>query len=821
MRAISERRRYVDHSTRKRRGEDWFRRDHAFSQAVLDSLPAKVVVLNREGVIVAVNQAWQQFAEENRAAPPTSIGVNYLEVARAPGGPFSAEASAAYRGIRAVLEGSVPHFSLEYPCHSPSKQRWFQMDVKLVRESEPPLAVVMHHEITAHKLAEEALRASDHRFRALVENGWDGISLLSANGEILFNTPAGTRMTGFLVGENCGKCYTEFVHPDDLNAVRAWFQAVVSGEDTHEAVAFRYRHKNGTWRWLEATAANLLADPTVQAIVVNYRDITETRNLMETLRGRLRQQQAVAELGLFAFKTDDLDALLHKSVETVGIVLDNEYCKVLELQPDGDSLLLRAGIGWHEGVVGHAIVPSGPGSQAGYTLLSDQPVIVADLRTETRFTGPQLLFDHGIVSGVSVVIPGAERPFGVLGTHTRQRRDFSQDDVNFLQSVANMLASFVERRRIETQYRQLVESIEDYAIVTLDPRGAVKTWNRGAERMTGFQAADVIGQSIAFFYPPEEVASGRPAQDLADALKKGKTEHEGWRLRHDGSRLLANCITIPLKDRAGKTYGFSSVVRDITATRREEESLRSVVNHSVDAIFTIDERGIIQSCGGAVQSIFGYSCSEVIGKSVNMLMPEPVRSQHDNYLMNYLRTGISKIIGTVREVVGVRKDSSLVPLELAVTEFRLDGRRFFTGILRDVSQRKKVEDELRRQTRAAQLSADRMSAIHETFVILASATSLKEATSRILESLCINLGWQVGEFWQVDKNSNRLRCTDIWSRSVVAEFEELSRHTTFAPVKKGASGLPGAERPRSIDIGTATPRQHRAEDLGRWFQSLA
>ncbi|MBI1831293.1 MAG: PAS domain S-box protein, partial [Planctomycetes bacterium] len=392
----------------------------------------------------------------------------------------------------------------------------------------------------------------------------------------------------------------------------------------------------------------------------------EQDSIETELHNRLRQQEAVAELGLFALKSTALDELLNKAVRTISGILDTELCKVLEFQADGKALVLRAGVGWDAGLVGQATVGADRDSQAGYTVLVNAPVIVADLNTETRFTGPALLTNHGVVSGLSVVIHGDQHPFGVLGTHTRQRRVFSKDDASFVQSVANVLAGFIQRRRVETQYRQLVESVEDFALLTLDRSGRVITWNRGAERLSGFTAAEMIGQSITSLYDPEEAASGKPAQDLAEAAASGKIEHEGWRRRCDGSRFLASCLTVALKDETGKLCGYSRIVRDVTAQRREEESLRSIVGHSVDAIFTINEQGIIQSSGGAVQKIFDHCCCDLVGQNISILMPSPQQGEHDSYLRNYLRTGVAKIIGSVREVTAARKDGPAIPLDLVV-----------------------------------------------------------------------------------------------------------------------------------------------------------
>src|ERR671922_3084920 len=126
-----------------------------------------------------------------------------------------------------------------------------------------------------------------------------------------------------------------------------------------------------------------------------------------------------------------------------------------------------------------------------------------------------------------------------------------------------------------------------------------------------------------------------------------------------------------------------------------EERMRSVVNHVVDGIISIDEHGTVTTFNPAAERIFGYSAAEVIGRNVRLLMPEPYHGEHDGYIANYLRTGQAKIIGIGREVAGKRKDGSVFPMELAISEFRIGDDPYFTGIVRDITERKRAEQELR------------------------------------------------------------------------------------------------------------------------------
>lgn len=157
----------------------------------------------------------------------------------------------------------------------------------------------------------------------------------------------------------------------------------------------------------------------------------------------------ISSLGRRALAGEGLDVLVDEAVKAVAAGLDNEYAVVFELLPGGQEMFLRAGVGLREGLVGSFRTGAGVDSQAGYTLVADEPVVVEDLATEPRFTKPPLMVEHGVVSGVSVVIHGYDGPWGVLGTHTTRQRSFSGEDVNFVQAVANVLGAAVERRRHE------------------------------------------------------------------------------------------------------------------------------------------------------------------------------------------------------------------------------------------------------------------------------------------------------------------------------------------------------------------------------------
>ncbi|HSJ15379.1 MAG TPA: PAS domain S-box protein [Longimicrobiales bacterium] len=288
------------------------------------------------------------------------------------------------------------------------------------------------------------------------------------------------------------------------------------------------------------------------------------------------------------------------------------------------------------------------------------------------------------------------------------------------QSERNLpVRSFESRFSVEGQLALLVSSVQDYGIFMLDPQGHITSWNPGAARMKGYTEREALGRHFSMFFPREAIAAGWPNHELQLAAREGRFEDEGWRLRKDGSRFWASVVITALRDGDGRLIGFGKVTRDLTSRRAAEEELRgaasrlqAIVETAVDGIITIDDQGTIETVNPATERLFGYTADEMIGRNVSMLMPQPYRAEHDSYLHRYRRTGERRIIGIGREVSGRRKDGSEFPLELAVSETMLPDRRFFTGMIRDISERHRGEEALRRsEARLAGIIASAMDAI--------------------------------------------------------------------------------------------------------------
>ena len=252
--------------------------------------------------------------------------------------------------------------------------------------------------------------------------------------------------------------------------------------------------------------------------------------------------------------------------------------------------------------------------------------------------------------------------------------------------------------------RVTLTSIGDAVIVT-DAKGVVTFLNPVAGALTGWHQ-DAVGKPLAAVFQIIDEATRQPSESpMTKVIREGAIvglANHTLLIARDGREIAIDDSGAPIRSYHGKIDGVVLVFRDISERKRAEEGLRaagdrfrSVVNHVIHGVISIDENGMIESVNPAAERLFGYEAAEIVGQNIKRLMPEPYHSEHDGYLANYLQTGHAKIIGIGREVVGLRKDGTTFPMELAVSAFPFGKRRLFTGIVQDITARKQMEDELR------------------------------------------------------------------------------------------------------------------------------
>jgi PAS domain S-box-containing protein len=444
----------------RRHSEEPLRESEPFARSALDSLSAHIAILDESGTIVFVNETWREFAESNGAVGNVAEGANYLQVCESAVGEQSADAADFAEGIRSVLSDRREEFALEYPCHSPTEQRWFVGRVTRFPANDPPRVVVAHENVTERKQAEEALRLrdraiaassngivitdpnqpddpiiyvnpafermtgysaqetlgrncrflqgtereqpaleelrtalrdghqckvilrnykkdgilfwnelsispvrdtegklvnfigvqedvtrrkraeeelrqSEERFRSLVQYASDIITILGPEGTVRYQSPSIERILGYGPEELIGTNVFDHLHLEDAEQTQSVFAEALKNQGVSPPVEFRFRHADGSWRFLEAVGNNLLADPSVSGMVVNSRDVTE-RKQAEGERAQLLLREQAARTQAEATQ-QRLKAILDNLTE--GVLVADAQGHVVFANPAAGTML--------------------------------------------------------------------------------------------------------------------------------------------------------------------------------------------------------------------------------------------------------------------------------------------------------------------------------------------------------------------------------------------------------------------------------------------------------------------------------------------------
>jgi PAS domain S-box-containing protein len=259
----------------------------------------------------------------------------------------------------------------------------------------------------------------------------------------------------------------------------------------------------------------------------------------------------------------------------------------------------------------------------------------------------------------------------------------------------------VKRLWAEESFQLMVESVTDCAIIMLDEEGRVKSWNVGAQRIQGFEALEIIGQPVSRFFTQEDIDAHGPERALREAAGAGRFEDEGWRVRKDGTRFWANVVVTAIRDNEGNPRGYAKLARDMTerkaaddAVKESEAQFRSIADAVPDAIYMFNEFGVIEFFSATATRLFGYSETEIMGRNVRILIPQPFRDLHDTFLTHLRETGEQRTASSGRVARGLRKDGTEFPMEWTLVEALRGKRRLYTGFVRDITERQRVEEEL-------------------------------------------------------------------------------------------------------------------------------
>src|SRR5437870_2364333 len=435
---------------------------------------------------------------------------------------------------------------------------------------------------------------TDEQFRLLVQSVTDyAIFLLDSGGRVISWNDGAERIKGYSAGEIVGRSIALFYPPEDRDAGKPeQGLRCAEREGRFRTEGWRVR-KDGSRFWADVAITALRdARGGLRGFAKVTRDMTarhRERENEQRVAAMLERSRGLAEISLLALGETGLQPVLERTVALTRDLLQTEFVRVLELLPAGDAFKLVAGTGWKPGMVGSATGPLRANSILRYTFSSgalvpdaaNQPrraAVIEDLASEDRFPRSGMLHEHGIVSGMSVMIPGRRTPYGVLGAHSAARRRFVPGDAEFLQAIANVVSAAVQRQRAHEQVQASEARLVAFAdhspavMFLKDREGRYRLVNEPFLQRFGLRRDQVIGRTDLELFPRDQAL--RFAANDAEVLSRGVPLQFEESARYIEGERINVVAKFPLPDASGAVIGVGGIATDITERKRTEQALR-------------------------------------------------------------------------------------------------------------------------------------------------------------------------------------------------------------------------------------------------------
>ncbi|MCA1567727.1 MAG: PAS domain S-box protein [Acidobacteria bacterium] len=700
--------------------------EDALHRAICDSLSTQIAVLDNRGRIIAVNEAWTRFADENGGAP---VGTSYFDAYGRASGADAAEAQAALAGIRAVLDGSTTRFALEYPCRSPGEERWFLMSVEPLR-NRPACVVVSHLNITESRRAEQELKQSENKYRLLMEHASDGIHTYDLDGNFIDVNSKLCEMLDYTREEMLRLNVRDFVLAEDLAVAPIRFEELRAGKSL--ITERRLRRRDGTFLPVEISG-RMTETGMLQAII---RDISARKHAEEAL-----------------LESNEFNKQIIASAREGIIVYDRELRYVVWNPYMEEVTGLRA-----EKVLGRSPFDLFPFLRAQEV----EPLL-------RRALGGEVVS----LPDIAYSIPHTDKT-GWTSSRYSPLRDAKGAIIGLLvvvHDITERKRAEDELRESEERFRQLAENIKEvFWLSDMSDKGLIYV-SGGYERVWGRPCENLYDAPDSWLEAVHPDDRERVREAVLNKQPVGTYDEEYCITRPDGALRWIHDRAFPIADESGQVYRIAGIAADITERKLGEAALRASEERFFKA-FNVSpvpmsinrlEDGSYLYVNDSFLKVTKYTREEIIGHSTLEL------NLWDDPREGLRLVGVLEDAGRISEaVVNFRMKSGDVRTGLFSAEIiEVGGERCILSLTSDITEHKRSERRL-----TAQFAITR---------VLAEAATLNEATERILRAICESLGLKLGALWFVDQESDVLRCVEIWcdDNLQATEFEHVSRTAAF------------------------------------------
>lgn len=532
----------------RKKAENQLRNSQILLQSTLDTLSAHIAILDRDGTILGVNQAWKRYARENGFQDDNfCVGSNYLDTCDGASGAESEEAGSVAEGIRQVIQGQRDRYTVEYPCHSPTEKRWFV--IRVANNPEFPLApvVIAHEDSTEQHLAQERLRQANQFMGRVIEAIPDGIGVIDARGRIRFINRNLSRITGAHPSEIFEKRFASFVSRRSRKNLKESIRSLYRQEEEVAELETSLRRKDGCFVPVRLSLVRVAEDNTIVTIV---EDLTERKALAEVLRRRDEEWLATVDAIPDFILLEDTNGTLRRCNNAVSEFLGRSY----------------------RNIIGEPTVA----------------LLFPDLADTSKML-------REVINGKQEFqFPGSDRWFEINSYWIPQERGIGTGWVHILKDISTRRLADSAMRRLTTAIEQIAETV-----VMLNGEGRIQYVNPAFEHTTGFERWEVYDHRVfALTLGPVHRKTRR---EITRTLLTGKEWHGIYTARRrNGSQYQEEASISPVYDESGKLQNIVAVCRDVTEQLRYESIAEAVnVMDTAGYIFS----GIRHEMGNPINSI--------------------------------------------------------------------------------------------------------------------------------------------------------------------------------------------------------------------------
>ena len=553
-------------------------------QAALDSLKAHIAILDEKGTIIFVNEAWRRFATENGAnVEGAGLGLNYLSVCESARGQYSDEGARVAVLIRELIDAKLPEFVLEYPCHSPGQQRFFEVRGTRFISNKQPRIVLAHENITA-------IKQSETRFKTFIEVAPVGFWVADSQGAFTYASPNWSLITGIRNDDALGSGWLKAVHPEDRKKLDETWENAILTKQSHRSY-FRFIRPDGAVVWVLCQGLAVLdEDNSVVEWLGTITDITELKHAQEELRSSesrllyelevkdainsileplLSPERSLADVAMIVLEkarklTNSQHGYVNETDELTGdqvsLTLTKMFGKECEMKQHGQTRFSKGSDGSYRSLWGHALNtrqsfftnepgghPSSRGIPEGHVPLD-------------RFMSVPVIYGNELVGQIAL---------------SNSDRDYNEKDLEVIEKIAGYYALGIQKTRNQQNQNILNSAITNAseAVVIADAEGRLLVANPSFQKVTGHSMEEARGRLTRFLN-----ISGREKQNLQKEIfrkiKGGKTWDGVLQgKRKGGENYDCHCSIIPVFDEEGRLTNIVALIRDISKELRLKEQL--------------------------------------------------------------------------------------------------------------------------------------------------------------------------------------------------------------------------------------------------------